>query len=133
MRSFRFQPRHLILLALFQLVAGPLVLLQVSVFCSLTVREAPTQGVAKAMVKAWNHEAFQSLLVASDNRKVSNENSLPGTSKDGLVKAKMHLIDWTSELALSSPPIKLANWLAYHEAWTPAWPQAPPGTPPRVG
>jgi len=133
MRNFRFQPRHLILLALFQLVAGPLVLLQVSVFCSLTVREAPSQGVAKAMVKAWNHEAFQSLLSAPDSHKLSNDAAPSGTSKEGQLKAKIQLFAWSSETALYAPPFKIANWAAYHEAWKTVWPQAPPGTPPRVG
>ena len=133
MRSFRFQPRHLILLALFQVVAGPLVLLQVSVFCSLTVREAPHQGVAKAMVKAWNHEAFQSLITAACDGKRTSDAVPSGTSKDGEAKAKIHGQAWAPEPTLCLPPAKLANWEAYHQAWTPAWPQAPPGTPPRVG
>ena len=132
MRSFRLQPRHLILLALFQVVAGPLVLLQVSVFCSLTVREAPRQGVAKAMVKAWNNEAFQSLIVVSDNGTRGDDATPVDATKSGAAKAKIHLLAWHAEPVLSMPPVKLSNWEAYHQAWTPAWPQAPPGTPPRV-
>ena len=130
----RLQPRHLFLLALFQLVAGPLVLMQVSVFCSLTVREAPRQGVAKAMAKAWHSEAFQSLLSASDADRMETDKGPPpaNDSKAGTVKAKIDLLAWQPMPALSLPSARLVNWGPQSRTWTPAGLQAPPGPPPRV-
>ena len=46
------------LLALLQLVGGPLVLLHVSVFCKATLEEAPRVGIAKAAAAAWHSEGF---------------------------------------------------------------------------
>lgn len=135
MQSLPFKSKYLYLLALFQLVAGPLVLMQVSVFCSLTVREAPRQGVAKAMAQAWKSETFQSLLAASSTDKMhTDKGSLPSNDdKAGNAKAKVHLLAWQAAPMLSLPPAKLGDWQIQARAWTPAWPQAPPGTPPRVG
>jgi len=55
-------------LALFQLVAGPLMLVTVITFCKLTVREVPALGVAEAMSRAWESDEIKSLLMASDGR-----------------------------------------------------------------
>jgi hypothetical protein len=44
--------RLLYVLALAQLVGGPLVLLQVTLFCKLTVKEVPHMKVAEAAARA---------------------------------------------------------------------------------
>ncbi len=131
MTRFSLKSKHLYLLALFQLVAGPLVLMQISVFCSLTVREAPRQGVAKAVVKAWKNPDFQSLLNAGQ---VQPDKGSPPSNDDkaGPVKAKVHLLSWEAPASPALPPAKLGEWQLHSRAWTPAWPQAPPGTPPRA-
>ena len=135
MSRFHLKPRTLLLLALFQLVAGPLVLLQVTVFCSLTVRETPREGVAVAMVKAWKSETFQSLLTAAQNGRAQADNgSVPASDdKAGHAKAKLHLLPWHSLEVVSLPCVMSGDRHVLGKAWTPAWPQAPPGTPPRVG
>ena len=135
MSRFPLKPRALLLLALFQLVAGPLVLLQVTVFCSLTVREAPRTGVTAAIVKAWKSETFQTLLTPSHNNRMQADNrSLPGSDdKVGHAKVKFYLLTWHLREFASLPPAKLGDNHGLGKTWTPAWPQAPPGTPPRVG
>jgi len=133
MKRFTFQFRHLFLLALFQLVAGPLVLLQVSVFCSLTVREAPRQGLAVAAVKAWHHPTFQSLLAASNTSGLELDKRLPAGNDGNTApaKVKLHFLAWLPLPALCQSPVKLTDWTDPASHWTPAWPQAPPGPPPR--
>ena len=133
MSRFPLKPRTLFLLALFQLVAGPLVLLQVTVFCSLTVRETPREGVAVAMVKAWKSETFQSLLTASQNGRAQADNKSLPASDDKAGHAKCHLLPWHSREFVSLPCVMSGDRHFLGKAWTPAWPQAPPGTPPRVG
>lgn len=134
MSRLPFKTKYLYLLVLFQLVAGPLVLLQVSVFCSLTVKETPREGVAKAMVKAWKSEAFQSLLAPAANSRVQTDNGALPSNDDssGPAKIKVHLLGWQSAPALSLPSAVLSDWQILSGAWTPEWPTAPPGPPPRV-
>jgi hypothetical protein len=131
----RIQARHLYLLALFQLLVGPLVLVQVTMFCTLTVRELPQHGVAAAVARAWHNDQFQSLLNASHEERIeTSKSSLPDASGKAKLKvAKISMVAWQALPALPAAPAKLGSLPAHAEAWTPAWPQAPPGPPPRVG
>lgn len=127
--------RWLYLLALAQLVGGPLVLLQVTVFTKLTLHEAPRMGVAKAAVRAWHSDDFQAVLIAADvARKDDSKAPAPtGGSKPKLEKAKMPVVPWMVapvSLACLSSHCRIVD---HARVWTPAWPQAPPGPPPRVG
>ena len=126
--------RTLFLLVMLQVVVGPLVLLQVSVFCSLTVREVACQGVTKALVKAWKSDTFQSLFNACDADSVQKrQGSLPSDDgKVGQTKVKIQLLTWLPTAVPPSPPATLGDWQYEGRSWTPAWPQAPPGTPPRA-
>ncbi|MEO8617082.1 MAG: hypothetical protein ABI600_18225 [Luteolibacter sp.] len=127
--------RFLYLLALFQLVAGPLVLFQVTVLCKLTVREAPGNRVTTAVSKAWHSPEFQATLADDDGLKSASRKSPLPTSdpKAKIVKVKTPAIAW------QATPIVLVNLSeritagGYSRVWTPAWPQAPPGPPPRLG
>ena len=129
----RLNVRMLFLLVLFQLVAGPLVLVTVLTFCKVVVREGSEQGLPAAVAKAWNCHEVQTLLHA-----VAGEES-PATSKPlGPDKKSKPVEKKITGMAWAGVP-----WIfAEHEphrvrqgsrAWTPAWPQAPPGTPPRMG
>lgn len=125
--------RFLYLLALAQLVGGPLVLLQVTVFCKVALHEAPRVGMAKAAVRAWLSDDFQAVLVATSPGEKSERNSPPPTRDPSLEKAKHPVVPWhMSPLVLAdlSSHCKIADRA---RTWTPAWPQAPPGPPPRVG
>ena len=134
MNRLHLQARHLCLLALLQLAVGPLVLVQVSMFCSLTVREIPRHNVAAAMVKAWHNDQFQSLLDASSEvRADASRTSQPNAStkaKPCLTKTVM--IAWQSLPTLPATPAEVASWGTHAEVWTPAWVAAPPGPPPRA-
>lgn len=126
--------RPLYWLALFQLVAGPLVLVTVMTFCKLTVREAPAVGVAKAMSRAWQSEEFQAVLMASetgavDAAKSSQPKPEPKVKKDG---AKNPWIAWQQVPVVLASSVREEKWGVFAETWTPSWSQAPPGPPPRA-
>lgn len=127
--------RLLYLLALAQLVGGPLVLLQVTVFCKMTLTEAPHLGLMRAAVATLNSDNFHGALAAEEwAADDANKSVMPtGEPKQKLEKAKLPMIPW------NAAPIVLAK-LSVHckivdraRTWTPAWTQAPPAPPPRVG
>jgi hypothetical protein len=125
----RIRARTLYLLALFQLVAGPLVLVTVFLFAKVTVREAPSQGLVKALSSAWqSHEVQSALHAASEDTRDPAKSAPTKATKD---KAKLIGIAW-SGVDLPSDSAAKASVSTRLETWTPAWPQAPPGTPPRA-
>ena len=128
----RISARSLYLLALFQLVAGPLVLVTVMTFCKAVVYEAPAQGVVKAMKSAWHSDEVQSLVDVACDRQ-AHEGQAPVPSKKQTTEhGKFIAIAWdiVPQTFASSPEgISPHDWTSN---WTPAWPQAPPGTPPRI-
>ena len=70
--------RLLYVLALAQLVGGPLVLLQVTLLCKLTLHEAPLIGMADAAVRAWHSDEFQAALITNGStRWGETKTSLP--------------------------------------------------------
>ncbi len=127
--------RWLYLLALAQLVGGPLVLLQVTVFTRLTLHEAPRMGVAKAAVHAWHSEDFQKVVAAADVAR-KNDSKAPAPTEGPqpkLEKGKLPVVPWMTapvSMACLSSHCPIVD---HARIWTPAWPQAPPGPPPRVG
>ena len=126
--------RLLCLLALGQLVVGPLVLVlvQATTLCKLTVREAPVHGVA-AVSRAWQSEEFQSVLAkAADVVAGDSKSSLPGhESKAKSGKVKITAVPWESVPVLPVQAPQTERWAHKPDTWTPAWPHAPPGPPPR--
>jgi len=127
--------RFLYWLALAQLVGGPLMLLQVTVFCKLTLQEAPRAGLSKAAVRAWQSDDFQIVLASAKSVRTKESTSLPPTLDPKLKPEtpKLPMIPWESAplaLSLLSEHCEITDraW-----TWTPAWPHAPPGPPPRVG
>jgi hypothetical protein len=133
--EFPLKLRTLYLLALFQLVAGPLVLFQVSVLSKMVVREAPTHGISKAVSLAWNSPEFQAALSEGELPELVKSKQTAPTSdpKATLVKVKMPCIDWQDTRLVwvnASTPVPRTRGA---RTWTPAWPQPPPGPPPRVG
>jgi hypothetical protein len=121
--------RMLYLLALVQLVGGPLVLLHVTWFCKTTMDLAPKCGLKHAALVAW-HDSGERINSVSDPLPLKKEKA-PVKSESG--KAKMPPAFW------QAPVFRLVNQETRHAAvwlnrvWTPAWPQAPPGPPPRLG
>lgn len=125
----------LYLLALFQLVAGPLVLLQVTVLCKVTAREAPRQGMAAAFEKAWQSREFHATLqLAEQTGKNDSKSPLPASDPLGkLLKAKSPIIAWETVRFVMNANGQLVPCSDWARRWTPIWPQAPPGPPPRIG
>ncbi|MES2657221.1 MAG: hypothetical protein V4689_01320 [Verrucomicrobiota bacterium] len=127
--------RFLYLLALVQLVGGPLVLFQVTLFCKLTLNEAPRMGMAKAAVSAWESEDFQAILTPAEIAKADDSKTTPSgkAPKVKLEKAKEPVIPWmVARLHLAALAVR-CDVVDRERFWTPAWPQAPPGPPPRMG
>ncbi len=122
--------RYLYLLALVQLVGGPLVLLHVTVFCKLTLDEAPRMGVAAAAMKAWHAEGFQEALVAdfSPEKNGRRDGDKPKPEPD---KAKQPPIPWGNPVRRAAPHEGGQSIAERAVTWTPRWPNAPPGPPPR--
>ena len=127
--------RLLYVLALAQLVGGPLVLLQVTLFCKLTLHEAPRVGMAGAVVRAWQSNEFQAALVTNGSARTGETKSSP-PSRDPKVepdKSKSPIIGWKPERLTFAVISVDCETPRRERIWTPAWPQAPPGPPPRVG
>ena len=127
--------RWLYLLALAQLVGGPLVLLQVTVFTKLALHEAPRMGVAKAAIHAWHSEDFHAVLGHSHG--VRKDLSKSPDPRDGpapkLEKGKMPAVPWMTTGVSLVVLARCCPVVDHARVWTPAWPQAPPGPPPRMG
>jgi hypothetical protein len=124
--------RLLYVLALAQLVGGPLVLLQLTFFCKLTLQEAPRVGMARAAVQAWHSDDFQTALWACVSTAPEEKKSPARDPQPDPEKAKLPVIPWAAgNLALFVPPDDSELGLR-SKFWTPAWPHAPPGPPPRV-
>lgn len=126
--------RILYLLALLQLVGGPLILLQVTFFCKLTLREAPEIGIAAAASQAWNSDEFQAVLIGDIPKR--NQNQFPHPSQDPgskVEKVKSPFIHWQTEAPFVDTACVRWKMISVERVWTPAWPQAPPGPPPRLG
>lgn len=121
--------RMLYLLALVQLVGGPLVLLHVAWFCKTTMDLAPERGFKLAALAAWQ-DSGERLDAVSNPLPLKKEKAPVET---GTGKAKMPPVFWQAlEFRSVNREVRVATvWL--DRMWTPAWPQAPPGPPPRLG
>lgn len=123
----------LYLLALFQLLAGPLILLQVTAVCQMTVKEASRHGVTMAMEKAWNGDHLDMVGEMPDHHADKSRPPAPTSDPKGkLLKDKSPVLPWmTSAFRIAEIPrhVSCPDWA---RIWTPAWPQAPPGPPPRA-
>lgn len=127
--------RFLYLLALVQLVGGPLVLLQVTVFCKLALHEAPRVGMVKATVGAWNSDEFHAVAAHADVAKNDSSKKVPPTDepKQKMEKSKLPVIPWECGQMDAAAIAVHCKIVDRARIWTPAWPQAPPGPPPRLG
>lgn len=124
----------LYLLALIQLVGGPLVLFQVTLFCKLTLRDAPELGITAAASLAWNSDEFQAAL--TERVPPTQKDKFPMPSQDPptkVEKAKSPFMFWKTDAPMIAAACVRWKMIASERIWTPAWPQAPPGPPPRMG
>ncbi len=125
--------RWLILLALFQLLAGPLVLLQVMVFCKVTAEKMPEQGMVTAAKEAWQSVEFQRTLdVAATAQR--HHGSVP-TSPDKPIHTenfKILGLLWDPMPSLVRRHADPMPGTELRRGWTPVLQGAPPGPPPRA-
>ena len=129
-RSGKMRPLYL--LALAQLVGGPLVLLHVTVFCKLTLREAPRVGFADAAVEALVSDEFRECAIAGlPKRDTPAKDSREGDPKPKLEKPHHPPAPWMAERKIFADDVKGTAIADTARTWTPAWPNAPPGPPPR--
>ena len=125
--------RFLYLLALLQLVGGPLVLLHVTVFCKMTVANTPEMGVARAAASAWLSDDFQKGIVADVlHERNARKDGREGDPKPGLENAKQPVLPWKAPSVSLAALYTRLSAPAYGVTWTPLWPNAPPGPPPRL-
>jgi len=125
--------RLLYVLALFQLVAGPLVLMQVAVLCRLTMQEVPSYGVAAGFQKAWHSAEFSAALDHPALVKKSDSKMPLPDLKGKLMKEKMPLLAWQPVFFVKAAAFTRVACADWSRGWPPTWQQAPPGPPPRVG
>jgi hypothetical protein len=136
MSCLRSKFRHLYLLALFQLVGGPLVLVPMLLISKAAVRETAQHGVVKGFHQAMVSQEWEEVREMLQDGEVSGTSSstkAPGKqekSKDG--NAKLNFMVWTSpaHMKLEGVPVKQPAW-----EWQPmasSWANAPPSPPPRV-
>jgi hypothetical protein len=124
--------RYLYLLALAQLVGGPLVLLHVTVFCKLTVREAPRVGFVEAAAGAFASDEFRACASAGlPKRETPAKESPESDPKPKLEKPSQPPAPWMAERRIFAHDVKGTAIAETARTWTPAWPNAPPGPPPR--
>jgi len=126
--------RLLYLLALVQLVGGPLVLFQVTVLCKLTLDETPRVGVARAAVLAWHSDDFRA-VVAGTETALPDAAKIPGSDKgpeQKVAKVKDPGIPWNVVALKHAASSVYCRIVDRERVWTPAQAQAPPGPPPRM-
>ena len=129
-RSGKMRPLYL--LALAQLLGGPLVLLHVTVFCKLTVSEAPRIGFAKAAAGAFASDEFRNCAKAGlPKRENPSKDSREGDPKPKLEKPGQPPAPWAAEERIFVDDVKGTAIADMAQTWTPAWPNAPPAPPPR--
>ncbi|MCE2961141.1 MAG: hypothetical protein ACK56K_05495 [Akkermansiaceae bacterium] len=129
-RSRKMRPLYL--LALAQLLGGPLVLLHVTVFCKLTVREIPRVGFTEAAVAAFSSDEFRECANAvMPNRDTPGKDSREGDPKPKLEKPNQPPAPWAADRVDFVHDVLCTSVADKKRTWTPAWPNAPPGPPPR--
>jgi hypothetical protein len=127
--------RPLYLLALFQLVGGPVVLLLVMLFSKLGVHQVAQHGFAEGISQAWNSAEWQTAM----NVVMQGEAGLPSTQK-GKDKVpakekdtKVKFFATELERAVGAPmcdDLERIPWRS-GDVFAMTRAQAPPGPPPR--
>jgi hypothetical protein len=137
MACLRSKFRHLYLLALFQLVGGPLVLVPMLLMSKAVVRETAQHGVVKGLHEAvvsqeWSEvrEMIQKSGVVSE---ASSSTKAPGKqekAKDG--KTKLDFVTWTMPALMEWDGVSVKRLAWEWQPMASSWANAPPSPPPRV-
>jgi hypothetical protein len=135
MSRFCPQARHLYLLALFQLVGGPLVILAVVFFCRMTAQHATDHGVTTGIVKVWQSPEWeavaQALVGMAQERQRSHAPDTVPPVQDPFGKL---VVEVGNLLQVPCPQSTVALPPTGNNGLRDAgWPQAPPSPPPKIG
>ena len=133
MPPFRPSIRHLYLLALFQLVGGPLVIVAVVFFSSMVAHQAAEPGLTVGVVKASQSAEWQKVASALSG---ATYGQVPSEKKDPVpvVKdpgGKLLGLMWEGVTLPQEPPVLCEGPHLWVRTLTSAWPHAPPLPPPR--
>lgn len=128
-----FKTRKLYLLALFQLVGGPLVLLALLLFSKLSVKHVAEHGFVAGITQTaksqeWKH-AVHDLIQEAVGLPSAHRDKLPIKAKD--VKQKIFAVEFDRRPALLLPEMKSSVPWSLSEAALIARTHAPPIPPPR--
>jgi len=133
MNRFSRRARILCLLALLQVVGGPLVLVGVATLGKVLVKQTAEHGVATGVSRAMESEDWRGAceLIADAVAGQPDQKAPDGkpTSKD--LKSKMVSIAWAGTLALPVRPAEVEPPGRDPVPLISAWPNGPPVPPPR--
>jgi|GEM_PF-1652962 len=131
--GFPIKAKHLYLLALFQLVGGPVVLLSVIMVGKTVVTTGAQHSLPKALASVLEKETWDEVtIVVAQQANQEPSHPLPDVPvKKTDLKPVIFAIEWTkpgllvhNRLESAEPP----DWLScFHDLWS----KAPPGPPPR--
>jgi hypothetical protein len=140
MACLRSKFRHLYLLALFQLVGGPLVLVPMLMMSTAVVRETAQHGVVKGLHEVVVSQEWSEVREIIQNGgivpELSSSTKAPAPGKQEKAKDGKPKVDFavrtvfTALVELEGVSVKRPAW-----EWRPmasSWANAPPSPPPRV-
>lgn len=133
MPPFRPSIRHLYLLALFQLVGGPLVILAVVFFSRMVVHQAAEHGLTVGVVKASQSEEWQQVAsalsgAACGHTSTGQKDTVPLSKDPG---GKLLGLMWEGVTLPPDHPSAGEMPPPWVRTLSSAWPHAPPLPPPR--
>jgi hypothetical protein len=136
MSFLRSKFRHLYLLALFQLVGGPLVLVPMLLMSKAVVRETAQHGVVQGFHQAMVSQEWCEVREMFQNGAApewSSSTKAPGKkekAKDG--KLKLNFMAWTAPAHLELEGVPVNRPAGEWQPMASSWANAPPSPPPRV-
>jgi hypothetical protein len=133
MPPFRPSIRHLYLLALFQLVGGPLVILAVVFFSRMVVHQAAEHGLTVGVVKASQSAEWQKVASALSGATYGHPSNgqkdpVPVVKDPG---GKLIGLMWEGITLPEEQPVPCEGPYLWVRTLTSDWPHAPPLPPPR--
>jgi len=124
--------RKLYLLALFQILGGPLVLLAVLTAGKLVATKIHDQGLKAGMASVCDHGTWQAVADVVAKVDAASHGDRKGTEMPvGQVKEKIIALAWSAPEFVFGEGAELAEVPGSRDLWSSRWPHAPPSPPPR--
>lgn len=133
MNRFSRRARLLCLLALLQVVGGPLVLVGVATLGKVLVKESLQNGVVPGVSRALESDEWRGACecIADAVADYPDEKVPGGNPKSKDLKSKVMSIGWAGALALPERPAEVEAPGRDPAPLISAWPNGPPVPPPR--